>query len=166
MRILKAIGIILLGLFTSLLLYPILHESGHSLAAVLVGGKVYEFVLFPLPYMSCDITRIGTIGMTLIGIGGIFFPLLFTWIIHIKNFWFWLLGLYLNMICFLSFAISLYGCVMFAMQKPLINEDITQILELCPSSVWLWSIVFVGLLIGTIVQVAKTKPIRRCCEYV
>lgn len=166
MRALRVIGVFLLGLFTSLLLYPTLHEGGHSLAAVLVGGKVNEFVLFPLPYISCDITRVDTTGMMLIGVGGMFFPLLFTWVIYIRNFWFWLLGLYLNMICFLSFAISLYGCILFSIRKPLLNEDITQVLELYPSGIWLWITIFIGLLVGMVVQVVKTKPIRRCYEYV
>ena len=55
---------------------------------------------------------------------------------------------------------------MFSMQKPLQNEDITQVLELQPASVWIWSILFASLLIGVMLQVAKTKPIRRCYEFI
>ncbi len=44
---LKIIGIILVGLFTAVIIYPMLHEAGHSLIALTVGADVVEFNLFP-----------------------------------------------------------------------------------------------------------------------
>lgn len=165
MKLRHTIGILIIGLFTAILIYPLLHEIGHSVAAILVGGSVCEIKLLPLPYMTCDVSGIGSTGMTVIGISGMLFPLLLTWLIYMKNFWIWLIGLYMNFICFLSFSISLYGCITYIIGKPLVNEDITKIIELCPDKTWVWIAVFSALIVCIIVQVIITKPIKHCFDF-
>lgn len=165
MKLRHIIGILVIGLFTAILIYPLLHEIGHSVAAILVGGRVCEIKLLPLPYMTCDVSEIGSIGMAVIGISGMLVPVLTTWLIYMKNFWIWLIGLYMNFICFLSFSISLYGCITYIAGKPLVNEDITKVIELCPDKVWIWIIVFSAFIVCIAIQVIITKPIQHCCDY-
>lgn len=162
MKIWRAISIFFVGLITAALLYPILHESGHSLATILAGGKVTEFKLFPLPYITCETSAINTSGTIMIGISGVLFPLLLSWLIYMDNFWIWLTGLYLNYICLLSFSISLYGCIKYLAGAPVVNEDITKVLELCPETVGAWIFVFFMLILFELVQVVMSKPIQRC----
>lgn len=163
MKAWRVIGVFLTGLLTAVLIYPVLHESGHSAAVIFAGGKVCEFNIFPLPYITCDASEINLSGMIMIGISGMLFPLLLSWLIYMKNFWLWLIGLYLNYICLLSFLISLYVCVKYIAGKPMANEDITRVLELCPETGGVWIFVFTMLIAGIIVQVARSKPIQRCC---
>lgn len=52
MKFIRTFFIFAIGLFTAVILYPFLHESGHSLFAVALGGKVTEFNLCRFP-ISC-----------------------------------------------------------------------------------------------------------------
>ena len=58
-------------LFTAVLLYPALHELGHSLATLVFGGKVIEFHLLPLPNMLCDGSSVGNAGLVTIASSGV-----------------------------------------------------------------------------------------------
>ncbi len=42
---LKAVILTATGLLTAVLIYPFLHETGHSLAALSVGARVNEFTI-------------------------------------------------------------------------------------------------------------------------
>lgn len=68
----------------------------------------------------------------------------------------------LNFICLLSFSISLYGCIKYLAGAPVVNEDITKVLELCPETVGAWIFVFFMLILFELVQVVMSKPIQRC----
>lgn len=162
MKVWRLIGILSVGLLTAIFIYPFLHECGHALATIIAGGKVCEFQLLPLPFVTCESSKINLSGMIIIGLSGMMFPLLFSWIIYLKNFWIWIIGVYLNFICLLSFAISLYGCIKFINRSPIVNEDITKVLELCPekSSVFLTGLTV--LTIGMVIQIIISKPLQHC----
>lgn len=162
MKIWRLTGILLVGLLSAILIYPILHEGGHALATILVGGKVCELQLLPLPFVTCESSKINLSGMIMIGLSGMLFPLLFSWIIYLKNFWIWLIGVYLNFICLLSFAISLYGCIKFINGSPIANEDITKVLELCPEKISAFVIGLIVLIIGIVMQMIISKPFQHC----
>lgn len=162
MKIWRIIGILLLGLLSAILIYPILHEGGHALATILFGGKVCEFHLLPLPFVICESSQISLSGMILIGLSGMLFPLLFSWVIYLKNFWVWLIGLYLNFICLLSFAIALYGCIRFINGSSIATDDITKVLELCPGKISVFVIALIVLIIGMVIQIIISKPLQHC----
>ena len=64
------------GLFVAVIGYPVLHEWGHVVAAVLVGAEVEAVTLWPLPTVLCNVTGIAPAGMVWIGCGGTALPLL------------------------------------------------------------------------------------------
>lgn len=80
--IIKLIAITVTGFFIAVIFYPFLHEGGHSLAAVIVGAKVEEFNLYPLPNVLCNVQSVGTMGLVIIGISGMLFRFLITAIIQ------------------------------------------------------------------------------------
>lgn len=164
MKIIRVIAMFLLGLFTAIFIYPFLHELGHSIATVIAGGKVYEVALFPQPYIVCNVTNISIQKMIFIGFGGMVFPLLFTFAINSKNCWLWLFGMYLNLICLLSFFISLLGCIMYVWGKPIGNEDITQILMYYPEGVWICCFILIVLIVVNLIQIITAKPLHHCNE--
>lgn len=164
MRILRSIFITLIGLIVAIFIYPFLHEIGHSIATLLVCGSVTEFVLFPFPYMVSKINEINDFKIIIMGISGMIFPVLFTFIIYSKKFWIWLVGLYLNVICFLSFVISAYACVSYNFSVSITNEDITQIMEITSGGSWLWMTVFLILAVLLIIQIVKSHPLKKCYE--
>lgn len=164
MKIFKLVFIILLGLITAFLLYPFLHELGHGLAAILMGEKIKEFALFPTPYIGYEMTEVKTCKIIIIGLSGMVFPVIFSLVIYSTNFWMWLIGLYLNVICLISFVISIIACVNHLRSTPIINEDVTQILDMTSGNAWIWIAFFILLTFLLIVQIIKSKPITRCYE--
>lgn len=85
MKAKQMLGIFSIGLFTAILLYPTLHEAGHSLLALIVGAKVVDFNLFPIPSIMCDVFGVGNTGIILIGLGGIIIPYVISMIFKTKN---------------------------------------------------------------------------------
>lgn len=106
-------ALIVLGLVTAVFLYPVLHETGHSLATLLCGGKVEEITLFPLPSVICKMGDLKTSAMVIIGFGGMTLPYLLTAFHTPKNFWMWYIWFLVKGITLLSLSISVVAIDMF-----------------------------------------------------
>ena len=161
MKFIRTFFIFAIGLFTAVILYPFLHESGHSLFAIAFGGKITEFNLFPLPNIVCNIAGLESRTVAFIGLGGLLFPLIFTTLVNVKNFWAWLIGIYISFITFLSYLISLYGCIAYAYGTPVVNEDVTQIIDLYPNAFSGLIILLIALMGVVAFQVVKSKGLQR-----
>lgn len=161
MKFIRTFFIFAIGLFTAVILYPFLHESGHSLFAIALGGKITEFNLFPLPNIVCNIAGLESRTVAFIGLGGLLFPLIFTTLVNVKNFWAWLIGIYISFITFLSYLISLHGCIAYAYGTPVVNEDVTQIIDLYPNAFSGLIILLIALMGVVAFQVVKSKGLQR-----
>ena len=161
MKFIRTFFIFAIGLFTAVILYPFLHESGHSLFAVALGGKVTEFNLLPLPNIVCNVSGLEARAIAFIGLGGLLFPLIFTALVNIKNFWAWLIGIYISFITFLSYLISLYGCIAYAYGTAVVNEDVTQIIDIYPNAFSGLIILLIALMGIVAFQVVKSKGLQR-----
>lgn len=126
----KCFGLLIVGLFVAVIGYPFLHETGHSIIALAVGAKVIDFSLLPLPYVICEISMINGFGLILIGLSGMYLPMIFSLIIRPKSFWFWYGILITKGICILSFVISLVSIVLYNFGVNVLNEDIVQIMNI------------------------------------
>lgn len=128
--ILKYAGLLFVGLFVAIIIYPFLHEAGHSIMAILVGAKVIDFNLLPLPYVTCEVSNLNTTSIILIGLAGMFVPALISVIVHLKSFWCWYGNLVMKIICFLSFVISFIAIVLYLFGVTIKNEDIVQVINI------------------------------------
>ncbi len=72
----KVIKLVWTVVLTILLLYPLLHEFGHAVAAWMFGGKVVRITIFPTFYTECFIRpeQLGCYIMT--AMAGILLPLI------------------------------------------------------------------------------------------
>ena len=70
----RVLFLLAVGLFTAAVMYPLLHEAGHSLAALLLGGRVVELRLFPIPSVLCDVGGIGSAGLVVFALCGAALP--------------------------------------------------------------------------------------------
>ena len=152
------------GLFIAVIVYPFLHEAGHSLMAIMVGAQVADIGLVPVPYIMCNLYGISDFGYILIGGGGMLFPFICAAIIHCKNFWMWYTGLALNVISVIAFGISVVACFMFD-NDALVNEDIIKILSVDPTQKYLWVALLLVLIMCSVFRVVKSNPIKRCEDY-
>lgn len=164
-EIIKCIGLLILGIFVAVIGYPFLHESGHSIVALLVGGKVIDFNLIPLPYVTCEVSNLNTTSMILIGLAGMFVPALISVIVRPKSFWFWYCNLVMKIICFLSFAISFIAIVLYLFGVIIKNEDIVQVIDIWNNGVFVLIITMVLSMIGIIRSIIKQKPLIKIMDY-
>ena len=163
--IFKYVGLFFVGLFVAIIIYPFLHEAGHSMMAILVGAKVTDFNLLPLPYVTCEVSNLNTTSMILIGLAGMFVPALISIIAHPEPFWFWYCNLVIKFICFLSFAISFVAIVLYLFGVTIKNEDIVQVIQIWNNGVFVLIITMVLSMIGIIRSIIKQKPLIKIMDY-
>lgn len=157
----KLFGIILAGLGTVLVLYPFLHEIGHSLMTLLAGGEVVEFHLFPLPNVLCALSEQNAAEVVSIGLSGMLFPFAISSLPSCKNFWLWYVNWSLKGISLLSFLISAVVVIMFQCGIPVENDDMTRVMETYPQGATMYLALFALLSVYAIWRMAEDRPVNR-----
>lgn len=165
----KLLGVLFFGLLTAVVIYPFLHESGHSLAAVLSGAEILEFNLFPFPNILCNMTNISNIGRVFIGLNGMILPVVFSAVISLlsknKIFWICYVTFILNGIGLLSTVMSIAAIFLFNIGKPIVNEDVTQVMQAIPNSNSFILFLMSAITIWLIVKIKFDKPLEKCLAY-
>lgn len=161
----KSIGLLMTGLFVAVIIYPLLHELGHSIMAVLVGASVLELKLFPIPYVLCSTDGMDMVGQVIIGTGGIILPLIISQIKTGSNFWLWYTRLLLKGISVLALIISAISTILFLKGNPLPNDDTTQILQIWPNGIWIILLLSVVMSVIISVSIVKEKPLIKCTDF-
>lgn len=160
--ILKFVGLLAVGLITAIFIYPFLHEFGHSLAALICGAEVLDVTMFPLPSVLCKIEYQKELNVITIGFGGILFPYLLTNVPPPKKFWIWYIWILIKGITLLSLLLSMFAVYMFGIGKPVVNEDVTQILKYTAKHSAVYIVIFMGMGTSILYRIIKSKPLLRC----
>ena len=164
-EILKCIGLIFVGLFVAVIIYPFLHEVGHSILAILVGARVIEFNLLPLPYIICEVSEVGDVGNALIGLGGIVIPFFVSMSFNPKRFWLWYANLLIKGISTYAIILSAIAIIFYINGINWQNEDIVQVLNIFPDGRWIFLVVLCIMAIYGLMRLLKEKMISRCIIY-
>lgn len=164
-EVLKCAVLLTVGLFTAVVGYPFLHESGHSLAALLTGAEIARFNLFPLPYIVCEVNGISRFDLTVIGLGGMYFPLILSLIYRPKLFLVWYAVFVTKSICVLSFAISIISIVLYYFGVVIENEDIIKVISIWREGTAILVILMIFAIIITIRSIIKQKPLSKILRY-
>lgn len=162
---LKMIGLIIVGLLVAVIIYPFLHEIGHSIIALLVGARITDFNILPIPFVECEVSAVDITGQTLIGLGGIVFPFMLSMILKPKWFWGWYASLILRGISVYSVILSIIATVLHINGNSWQNEDIVQVLHLFPNGTWLLLIVLSVMGTYGLMRLLKDKVFSRCIDY-
>lgn len=164
----KLLGVLFFGLLTAVIIYPFLHETGHSIAAVLLGAEVLEFNLSPLPNVLCNMTNLRDVSITIVGLNGLLFPPFFSVVIlklFGNSFWGEYISFVLNGISLFASFLSVLAVIFFYLGNPIKNEDVTQILHIYPDSGIAILIIAIFITIYLMITIILRKPIQRCLEY-
>ena len=153
----KYVWLFLIGLFTAAVLYPALHEFGHSLFSVLFGGEIKKFSLFPLPNVICEFREISKISIGFIGFGGIFTPLFISVILQAKHFTVWYILQIIKLISILACCISLLSVFGQKYGFYVANDDIITIIELWPNGKPLCAVLTAGFMLLALHSFFKQK---------
>ena len=158
---LKSLGILIVGLFVAILIYPFLHETGHSIAAIFAGAEVVEVTLLPMPSVLCNVAGVGHNGLVFVGFGGIIFPILISLVLPRKYFFTWYFRALLQGISTLALVISLVS-VLFKINP---QDDIFQVLRFWEyGELVLLLILFLGI-VAMVTLICFERPGRRILGY-
>lgn len=161
----RVINLLFIGLFAAILVYPVLHESGHFLFAFLSGANIIEISLLPLPSVLCQMNMSDPMSVVFTGLGGIIIPFVATIVVPSQKFVTWYLWTVLKGICLISVMISIVGIYLFKVGKPIVNEDITKIMITAPQYSAVYCAILLFMLVIICIQIVKSEPIKRCMKY-
>lgn len=162
----KCFGLFGYGVFSAVL-YPILHECGHALAAVLCGVRIVEFRLLPIAYTLCDFQTEAEWQIAAVGLGGMLWITVFLGVFRPKRFWIWYMRWILLGIHFAN-ALCAMICMLFAPftdRTAMKTEDLAQVQQMVPQYALLcWAAASVTLCL-CLVWLCYVHPLRRCYAY-
>lgn len=164
--IFKLAGFILLALLTAIVIYPLLHESGHAIIALLTGTEILDFQVLPLPLVMCKATDTEGITGVFIGMGGVVFPYILSIRFRPKQFWCWYINWMLKSVSVFAIFISTVVVILYSGGFLLKNEDVVKTLELFPNGKWLLLMALSWMGGYGVKSIAKEKPFSRCVTYV
>lgn len=157
----KVVMLSIFGLLMSVIVYPFLHECGHSLCAIFLGAEVMEFHIWPIPYIACNMVHLSSVAQVIVGAGGILLPIIFSVSVPEKEFLVWYCNMLLIFIEILSVMLSMVAIVLFEIGHPMKNEDMTTMLQIAPSYTKILFVLTLGLLCGLIAKAVTNKPVTR-----
>lgn len=161
----KAIGLFVVGLFVAVIVYPVMHELAHSLVAILVGARIVEINILPVPSVLCDVRMVDTTGIVVIGMSGMLLPYFLSAVIKPKSFWLWYANYIVKGISALAFVISTISTVCFLVGSPLPNDDTTQTLMTWSDGKWICLVISFCLTIFAIVKMIQERPLAHCMRH-
>lgn len=156
--------LLIVGLLTAGVGYPLLHEMGHVLAALCVGAAVKEVYLLPTASVLCRMPS-APVGIVAVGLGGPLFPCVAATLLPHRRFWGWFVRYILLTVCLMALVTAAAATVCFQVGYPLPQEDVTQILQHVPQALPLLYGVTVAALTAMAVLWVRARPISRCTQF-
>ena len=137
--------LLLLGLFTAVLLYPALHEGGHILVTLLLGGRIREVRLGAAASVLCGGLRHGELA-------AVSFPLWYV-VQLVKG---------ISVLAILLSLISLIGCKYGVIVE---NDDIMNAVRLWPEGRGVCLVLLCAGLLLSVGSICAARPVQRVGEY-
>ena len=158
----KAACLLPMGLFCAAVLYPFLHELGHSLTAIAFGAEVMEVRWLPLPSILCGMDPGNVVGYAAVGMGGITFPAVLSLLSRpIRRFWPWYAAFVIKLICIWSLLLSACSILLFRIGIVVPKDDMAQIMRRHPDWGPLYAVWVAVLLLALSVSLIRSKPLQR-----
>lgn len=155
----KTIYILFLGLFTAVILYPLLHETGHLLSVGIFGGKIAEFSFLFNRTILCDITDFSENQTALVGLSGVLLPTAFSLIFNFKTFTAKLTLLFLRFINIYVLFLSMLYAFAYRFDVYITENDILTALSVSPTLFYATAFGFGVLIFILYHQIKKTAPL-------
>lgn len=161
---LKIGGLLTVALLVAGVGYPLLHEGGHILVSLCIGGAVEEVRLLPTASVLCRMSPTPA-SVTAVGLGGILLPCAVAAMLPHRRFWGWFVRFILLSVCLMSlvFSLAAVGCVQIG--HPLPQEDVTQMLQYAPQSLPYLCAALTVALAAVILLWVRARPLTQCTAF-
>ena len=151
------VKITLIGLFVTVVFYPLVHESGHLLFALITGGKFISLSWFPAPNVLCEMNADNTTSLAITSLAGMMFPILFLLPFYKSKSNLRFGALLMSGITVLSMLIGVSVAVLRFASTIIPNDDVTAFINFTG---WVMPTILImfSLTIITILQFILLKP--------
>ncbi len=154
--ILKSLLLFAIGLSIAIIIYPFLHETGHSFSALIFGAEIVSFEVLPQPSVACKMNSgISEFDFLMISFSGMLMPLLISLLLPSKRFWTWYAKVTLRLICIMSFVLGIVSLFTHHKGSTVQPDDIALILHNSPQYTKLCFVVLIFLLLTAILLFIK-----------
>ena len=155
--VLIILKITLVGLFTAIVAYPLIHETGHILATILTGEKFISISWSPTPNVLCEMNSTDTAALAITSLSGMIFPMIIilpfaksTGIIRLS-------ALFVSGINVLAAVIGLLVVLLRMNGTVVQNDDITAFIGFTG---WLFPalLIMIAMIIAAVLSLLLFKP--------
>lgn len=161
----KITVILIVGLFTAIVIYPMLHEMGHAITTMLFSGQVMSIQLFPIPQTVCNIKNLNILQQGIVGLSGMITPFALSFLISNKRFVSWLISFVIKGISFLAFFLSYISLLCFDEGIVWEREDIIRVLGLWENKNAILLLLSLILICLSAISLYYQHPIRILSNY-
>lgn len=152
--------LMIIALFIMLILYPMLHESGHVLAALLIGINPTRVEFIPNAHVVIPLKEYSLSQATLMISAGLWFPLIVIAMLH-GNYYLYFSRLTVLLLTLVSAISSMVSVLRLPYGGEDALDDITQLLRLFPEQRE-FVIILLFLMIALLtIAVLLSHPLRR-----
>lgn len=156
--------LMIIALFIMLIIYPVLHESGHVFAALLMGVVPTSVELFPSAHVVIPLKEYSLGQATLMISAGLWFPPLVIAMIH-GNYYFYFSGLTVLLLTLVSAVSSLVSVLNLSNGGDDAFDDVTQLLRLFPEQQAFIVLLLSLLIVLLTLAIVLNHPLNRTVNF-
>lgn len=158
-RLFRFVLLIPISAFTLFFLYPLVHECGHALATLILGGKISAVSLFPVPHVESGIPHDNMTIVALVSLAGMIFPLLTSLPFIRARGYIGFVVLLMLLICSIAYIVELSIAIQYSAGIVVAGDDIVLFLQasgLRP----IWAYAYTGILcIWAVIAIVYMNPL-------
>lgn len=159
-RLLRFLLLIPISAFTLFILYPLIHECGHALATLALGGRIGSFSFFPIPHVESGIPNDNMTIVAIVSLSGLIFPLLTSLpFIHVRGYIGYTILLML-LISLIANIVEIIVVIQYNVGIVVNGDDIVLFLQSSGLSS-AWAFLYTGVLcIWSLIAIVCMDPIK------
>ena len=146
-----------LGIATAVIWYPFLHESGHYIAMVLLGGTDVNMQFFPSTFVSGGMVNPAKWHYAIIGLSGLFLPMT-AFALRPKSFTVWFINEIVKCIVVFSWFLSVIAVVCMICGNEWRNDDIVTVVRTGGGSEATWLVICTTIAVVSAILLIKDRP--------
>lgn len=160
----KSVLLVNVSVLTSLIIYPVLHEVGHLVGALILHYDIKEISIGSTLYITFT-TDDNALKAIFLAFSGMIFPFLLSWLIPGKYICLWIIKIAIIVTSMVVVLLSVIFVFLYSLGVTITNNDLISVVQLSPN-LTCYSIVLSVLIEIMFIYVLKyQRPFERLYDY-
>ena len=144
--------------------YPLLHETGHLLAGLIMKYEIISYGYQPTLYLIFR-TDDNLLKIIIVAINGIIFPIFIYFILPKKHFVLWLNATVIVFVNLIVSVTSIVNGIIYVCSGNNLIDDIISVCMLSPKAIWCYNLMLCLMNVVMIYALIKSKPYKMVYEF-